>query len=62
MSDDTVLINNNHKEKVENNFVKKLTMNDFDKWLEDLVFPREVDDFIEVLYDGVKVKKMVILK
>jgi hypothetical protein len=31
---------------------KKLTMYDFDKWLEDLVFPREVDDFIEVLYDG----------
>ena len=30
----------------------KLTMDDFDKWLEDLVFPREVDDFIEVLYDG----------
>lgn len=31
---------------------KQLTINDFDKWLEDLVFPREVDDFIEVLYDG----------
>ena len=31
---------------------KKLSMNDFDKWLEDLVFPREVDDYIEVLYDG----------
>jgi len=29
-----------------------LTMDDFDKWLEDLIFPREVDDFIEVLYDG----------
>lgn len=39
-------------EKVKNVSVKKLTMYDFDKWLEELVFPREVDDFIEVLYDG----------
>jgi hypothetical protein len=29
-----------------------MKIEDFDKWLEDLVFPREVDDFIEVLYDG----------
>lgn len=32
--------------------MKKLNIDDFDKWLEDLVFPREVDNFIEVLYDG----------
>jgi len=31
---------------------KELIIDDFDKWLEDLVFPRDVDDFIEVLYDG----------
>lgn len=34
------------------NSIKKLTMNDFDEWLEKLVFPKEVDDFIEVNYDG----------
>ena len=38
--------------KVENVSVEQLKMHDFDKWLEDLIFPREVDDFIEVLYDG----------
>lgn len=30
----------------------KLTIEDFDHWLKRLVFPREVDDFIEVIYDG----------
>lgn len=29
-----------------------LNINDFDEWLEDLVFPGDVGDFIEVLYDG----------
>jgi hypothetical protein len=43
---------NDNGEKVKNVSVKKITMYDFDKWLEDLVFPRDVDDFIEVLYDG----------
>jgi len=33
-------------------YKKKLTIDGFDKWLEKLIFPREVDDFIEVLYDG----------
>jgi len=32
--------------------VVQLKMHDFDKWLEDLIFPREIGDFIEVLYDG----------
>ena len=41
----------NNGKKIEPT-VKKLTMDDFDRWLEDLVFPRDVDDFIEVLYDG----------
>ena len=39
-------------EKTKSILVKQLSINDFDRWLEDLVFPREVDDFIEVLYDG----------
>ena len=29
-----------------------MKIQDFDEWLEDLIYPREVDDFIEVLYDG----------
>lgn len=29
-----------------------MMIQDFDEWLEDLIYPREVDDFIEVLYDG----------
>lgn len=30
----------------------KMTMNDFDKWLEELVYPGEVEDLIEILYDA----------
>lgn len=29
-----------------------MKMEDFDKWLKELVYPKEVDDFIEVIYDG----------
>lgn len=29
-----------------------MKMEDFDKWLKELVYPKEVEDFIEVLYDG----------
>lgn len=29
-----------------------MKIDDFDKWLEELIFPREVEDFIEILYDG----------
>lgn len=29
-----------------------MKIEDFDKWLKELVYPREVDDFIEVIYDG----------
>jgi len=37
---------------MSNQCKKKLTMDNFDKWLEQLIYPREIDDFIEVLYDG----------
>lgn len=29
-----------------------MKMEDFDKWLKELVYPKEVDDFIEVIYNG----------
>lgn len=29
-----------------------MKMEDFDKWLKELVYPKEVEDFIEVIYDG----------
>ncbi len=29
-----------------------MKIEDFDKWLKELVYPKEVDDFIEVIYDG----------
>ncbi|MGD2072081.1 MAG: hypothetical protein PVG65_01140 [Candidatus Thorarchaeota archaeon] len=29
-----------------------MRLEDFNEWLKDLVYPRDVEDFIEVLYDG----------
>jgi len=29
-----------------------MKIEDFDKWLKELVYPKEVEDFIEVIYDG----------
>jgi hypothetical protein len=29
-----------------------MKIDDFDRWLEELVYPRDVEDFIQVIYDG----------
>jgi len=29
-----------------------MKIQDFDNWLRDLIYPREVEDFIETIYDG----------
>lgn len=31
-----------------------MKIEDFDKWLEDLIYPEEIEDFVEVLYDGIE--------
>lgn len=30
----------------------KMSMDDFDQWLKDLVYPSEIEDLIEIIYDG----------
>jgi hypothetical protein len=38
--------------KFKGGIMSRMNMDDFDQWLKDLVYPSDVEDLIEVIYDG----------